>query len=157
MNKVKEYENAYENSPTLKAEGLDEKFRLISEHGGSVLAVMKYEDERYGYQFATWDYTNDRQGVAHGHYYPTWSFGANAFRIAKEDFALRSGLVDRSRYFSDEQLETIHGALNAALETVDTGAKERALLDIAEQIEEALELEPGNEFQLPERGGISMI
>ena len=43
-----------------------------------------------------WDF--DRQGVHAGHYF------TENYEAAKQDFAVRAGLVESQRLFSDEQL-----------------------------------------------------
>ncbi|MFQ9916315.1 MAG: hypothetical protein ACLRWQ_07895 [Flavonifractor plautii] len=54
-----------------------------------------------GAQFVTWARDYDWRGVNNGHYY------VEDYQGAKEDFALRSGLVARERVFDREQLEEL--------------------------------------------------
>lgn len=100
---ITEYINAFENAPPLTAEGLPNGFRLIAEHNRVVLAAKDMGD--YGYEFATWDRTYGNTGLTHGHYiydYPA----------VKEDFAVRSGLVNKHRIFNDSQMKDIYIALD---------------------------------------------
>ena len=80
---VREYTTAIEAAPQLKAEGLHENFRLLSEYNGLVLAGREMEGS-LGYEFATWWYTYDRTGVTQGNYHYDYD-------DAKLDFACRAG------------------------------------------------------------------
>ena len=134
--RVTEYVTAVDNAPLLIAEGLEQPYKKILEYNDYVLAGLEYENPKYGYQFATWQYTRDKSGVQFGHYYPTWSqeFRTNAFNKAKNDFALRSGLMIGERIFSKEQLANIYELLNVGLCTGMTPTLERNAEEIMEQI-----------------------
>ena len=54
-----------------------------------------------------WGY--DRKGLNNGHYY------REDYQGAKEDFALRAGLVTRERVFDQEQLEGLRQAVQGFL------------------------------------------
>ena len=97
---VSEYVEAVQNAHPLRVPGLEEKFRLLADFGGAVLAGRERTDGS-GYQFATWIWNSGRAGVSHGHYYE------GDFRRAKEDFAVRSGLISRAQLFTGGT----HGAL----------------------------------------------
>ena len=73
----------------------------------------------------------DRQGVHAGHYF------MENYEAAKQDFAVRAGLVERQRLFSDEQLAVIRNACAFALEDDATlsYAEEKQLQSVQEQIE----------------------
>ena len=73
----------------------------------------------------------DRQGVHVGHYF------MENYEAAKQDFAVRAGLVERQRLFSDEQLAVIRNACAFALEDDATlsYAEEKQLQSVQEQIE----------------------
>ena len=58
----------------------------------------------------TWEWDFDRQGVHAGHYF------MENYEAAKQDFAVRAGLVESQRLFSDEQLAVIKNACEFALE-----------------------------------------
>lgn len=103
---VGEYCSAYEKAPVLKAEGLPENYRCLSEFNGTVLAAKNSE---YGFEFVTWDRTFDGEGVTQGNYY-------TEYVAAKENFATRSGLIDKDKLFSDEQLERLRCCVKFALE-----------------------------------------
>mgnify|MGYP000826391985 CR=1 FL=1 len=97
--KTLEYMTAMETAPQLKASGLDGDYRILSDFGGTVLAGTP---SKYGVQFVTWDWDYDRTGVSHGHYFMENYVGA------KQDFATRSGLIQKEQLFSPEQLVEIY-------------------------------------------------
>lgn len=95
---VLDYCTAYEKSSELKADGLSEKYRCLAEFNGTVLAA-KYNEE-YGFEFVTWDRTYDGKAVCQGKYFEDYA-------AAKENFATRSGLIDKDKLFTTEELERI--------------------------------------------------
>ena len=103
------YVEAMENAPPLRAAGLHEDFRLLADFGGAVLAGQERENG-LGYQFVTWVWAYERQGVCHGHYYE------GDFQSAKQDFAVRSGLISKAQLFSPEQLTELYRATDFLLE-----------------------------------------
>ena len=106
---VYEYVEAMENAPLLRASGLHEDFRLLADFGGAVLAGQERENGQ-GYQFVTWVWDYDRQGVGHGHYYE------GDFQGAKRDFAVRAGLISRAQFFTPEELTELYRATDYLLE-----------------------------------------
>ena len=104
------YVEAVQNAPVLRAADLHEPFHLLADFGGAVLAGRELEQGR-GYQFVTWDWDFDRLGVSHGHYYE------GDFQSAKEDFAVRSGLISKARLFTPEQLTELYRATDHYVET----------------------------------------
>ena len=106
---VREYLEAMEAAPLLKASGLQEAFRLLADFGGTVLAGRERENGQ-GYQFVTWIWDYDRQGVSHGHYYE------GDFQSAKQDFAVRSGLISKAQIFTREELAELYRATDYLLE-----------------------------------------
>ena len=66
--RVFEYVEAMENTLLLRARGLDNKFHLLADFGGAVLAGRERGTGR-GYEFVTWIWDYERVGVSHGHYY----------------------------------------------------------------------------------------
>lgn len=93
-----EYMAILETAPRLKASGLDGDYRILADFGGTVLAGTP---SKYGVQFVTWDWDYDRTGVVHGHYF------MEKYDEAKQDFATRSGLIQKEQLFSPEQLTEI--------------------------------------------------
>ena len=95
---VMEYMTLLENAAPLKADGLADGYRVLAEFNGTV-----------GAQFVTWARDYDRSGVNNGHYY------MEDYQGAREDFALRSGLVARERVFDQEQMEGLRQAVQGFL------------------------------------------
>lgn len=126
--RVKEYMTLMEAALFLKATGLDEQYKLLADFNGVVLAGRS--GARNGVQFVTWDWDYDRKGVNHGHY------AGNDYNAAKQDFAVRCGLVDKHRLFSDQQLTTIHQSCSILEDEVILSDEQYKTLDsIRDQIE----------------------
>ena len=106
---VYEYVEAVQNAPLLCASGLHEDFRLLANFGGAVLAGQERENGQ-GYQFVTWIRDYEQRGVSHGHYYE------GDFQNAKQDFAVRSGLISRAQLFTPEELAELNRATDHFLE-----------------------------------------
>ena len=100
---IYEYCSVYEKAAPLKAEGLLGNYRCLAEFNSTVLAA-KYNEE-YGFEFVTWDRTFDSRAVCQGNYYSDYA-------AAKENFAVRSGLVDKDKMFSTEELEQLEKCVN---------------------------------------------
>lgn len=156
-----EYMKQMEAAPVLKASGLSEEFKLLADFNGSVLAG---QETKYGVQMVTWDWTYNKTGVTHGHYYGPG--GADSYIAAKQDFAVRSGLVRDGALFAPEQLTEIYRCIHETLDSeypiteerrklleTAAGQIERTVPDLAERVEQSnqkeLELEP------PDVGGIT--
>ena len=104
---VKEYMRIFDRAPALKAVGLDDTYKVLADFGDAVLAGRSCKT---GAKFVTWEWDFDRQGVHAGHYF------MENYEAAKKDFAVRAGLVESQRLFSDEQLAVIRDACEFALE-----------------------------------------
>ena len=142
------YVEAVQTAPLLHASGLSEKFHLLADFGGAVLAGRELENG-WGYQFVTWIWDHDRTGVSHGHYYE------EDFQGAKQDFAVRSGLISRAQLFSPEELTQLYRATDylldegpepedgqlKALQTSRTKI-EYTVPDLAERLEQSQGQEP---------------
>lgn len=126
---VSEYLKQMERSPSLHAEGVRESFKLLAEYKNTVFCACQY-DNGMGVQFVTWNYTYDRKGVTLGHYF------GNEYQAAKQDFAVRSGLVQEQRVFSDQQLSEIYRCVKFTEENslILTDESYKALQKISEQI-----------------------
>ena len=125
---VKEYLRIMERAPTLKAIDLGEDYKILAEFDDIVLAGRMSKN---GARFVTWEYDFDRRGVHAGHYF------MQLYESAKQDFAVRAGLVESQRLFSEEQLGVIRNACEFALEddTTLSYAEEKQLQSVQEQIE----------------------
>ena len=128
---VKEYMRIFERAPALKAVGLQDTFKVLVDFGDAVLAGRSCKT---GAKFVTWEWDFDRQGVHAGHYF------MENYEAAKQDFAVRAGLVESQRLFSDEQIAVIKNACEFALEDDATlsYAEEKQLHSVQEQIEPLL-------------------
>ncbi|MFR5381592.1 MAG: hypothetical protein ACLTGM_10920 [Oscillospiraceae bacterium] len=125
---VKEYMRIFERAPALKAVGLEDSYKVLADFGDAVLAGRYCKT---GAKFVTWEWDFDRQGVHAGHYF------MENYEAAKLDFAVRAGLINEQRLFSDEQLAVIRNACVFALEDDATlsYAEEKQLQSVQEQIE----------------------
>jgi len=99
----REYLEAFEQADELKASGLSLGYRKLLDFNGYVLA-MKELTRINEYEFVTWQYSPDGKSVNYGHYHTDYI-------SAKEDFANRAGLVDRSKLFSETQMKLIYTSL----------------------------------------------
>ena len=103
------YVETIQTAPLLHASGLSEKFHLLADFGGAVLAGRELGNG-WGYQFVTWIWDHDRTGVSHGHYYE------EDFQGAKQDFAVRSGLISKAQLFLPEELTQLYRATDYLLD-----------------------------------------
>ena len=141
---VKEYMRIFERAPALKAVGLEDTYKVLADFGDAVLAGQL---GKKGARFVTWEWDFDRQGVHVGHYF------MENYEAAKQDFAVRAGLVERQRLFSDEQLAVIRNACAFALEDDATlsYAEEKQLQSVQEQIELLLPQQERNQHPTMEQ------
>lgn len=104
-------------------------YKRLFEAGDAVLAARVMPNDTI--EYVTWVYGYDRKGVMWGHY-----FGEN-FTDAKQDFAIRAGLVDKQKLFSDKQISALHGAcLFRLMNDIELPYEdEQALHKIVEQFE----------------------
>ena len=100
---VWDYVEAVQTSDLLSVSGLSEEFHLLADFGGALLAGRERE-QGSGYQFVTWIWDYYRTGVCYGHYYE------DDFTAAKQDFAVRSGLIPRAQLFTPEELTELYRA-----------------------------------------------
>ena len=137
---IYEYCSVYEKAAPLKAERLSENYRCLAEFNGTVLAA-KYS-EQYEFEFVTWDRTYDGMGVCQGNYH-------SDYFAAKEDFAVRSGLVEKERLFSDDELLKLNCCIDFTLENGEylDYDEEQALTRLKEKIEEIAPFPSDNQEQ----------
>jgi len=130
--KTLEYITAMEAAPQLKASGLDGDYRILADFGGTVLAGTP---SKHGVQFVTWDWDYDRTGVVHGHYF------MENYDGAKQDFAIRSGLIHKEQLFSPEQMTEIY---RCCADSVDgdffdlAAEQEKVIRSVQQQIEDCV-------------------
>ena len=104
------YMRHMETAPPLLADGLSGDYRLLAEYNGTVLAGHQTQ---YGVQSITWDRLQDGT-LWQAHYFNA----GEGMDAAKQDFATRSGLVDRSALFTPEQLTEVYRCIHETLESV---------------------------------------
>ena len=107
VNEVSSYMRLLEAAPPLKVSGLDESYKMLADFNGAVLAG---HPTKLGVQFITWEWDYDHTGMWQGHY-----FSGN-YAHAKQDFALRSGLIERDQLFSPEQRAEVYRAIHETLD-----------------------------------------
>ena len=128
------YMSQMEAAPQLTASGLQGgDYRLLAEFSSVVLAG---HPTKYGAQFVTWERVQEGTALYQGDYYGPGA-GVDSYTAAKQDFAVRSGLVPRSALFTQEQLTEIHRSIQETLENhcPMTDERTKCLQSAAEQIE----------------------
>ncbi|WP_156118694.1 hypothetical protein [Paenibacillus sp. FSL P4-0081] len=103
VGKVWEIETTYHNATQLGISSLG-SYRSMLEYNHHVLAGRYDGDGEF--RFVTWEMNNERTGFAMGHY-----FYRNEYEKAKDDFLMRSGLLDKGRLFETDQLSSLYAAL----------------------------------------------
>ena len=104
---IYEYCSSYEKAAPLSADSLSKKYRSLAEFNDTVLAA-KYNEE-YGFEFVTWFRSSDGKSVCNGNYFSDYS-------SAKENFAIRSGLISKDKLFCEEELERLGKCVEFTLE-----------------------------------------
>ena len=125
---VTEYMRLMEQAPDLKASGLESGFKLLGEFNDVVLACRM---TRFGANFVTWNWDRDHSSVDNGHYF------MENYKGAKQDLAVRSGLVRKEQIFTPEQLIEVYRSILDALESDHpiTDARREILESVAVGIE----------------------
>ena len=121
------------SAPPLVADGLTGNYRLLAEFGDVVLAGHERAGG-YGVEFITWERIQEGTRLWQGHYYD------NDYAAAKQDFAVRSGLIPSGLLFTQDQLAVIFDAAQhmTALGLVSNPEQEKLLEQIMEQVEEVV-------------------
>ena len=101
---VDEYLRAMENGTELKARDFDMPYIKIAEYNEVVLAGREHSNGSF--EFATWNYKNN--SLYHGHY-------TTDYKGAREDFATRSGLVNKNLLFNKSELVEIYRCIEDTL------------------------------------------
>ena len=128
--KANEIQKMLDDAPMIKASGLSGDYRSLAEFNNIVLAGHQ---TKYGMEFVTWEWVQDHTALWQGHY-------MGSYEAAKQDFAVRAGLVPQSRLFGDQQLAEIYRCIHETMESEYpiTVEREKELKGIAEQIEDAV-------------------
>ena len=124
---MREYMTLLEQAPPLQAQSLTDDYRLLADFNGAVLAA---HPTRLGVQFVTWDWSFDHTGLNQGNYFQENYVGA------KQDFAIRAGLISKQQIFNQEQLVEIYRCCS---DTLDAGfdltaEQEKCIRGVQEQI-----------------------
>ena len=105
-------------------------YKKLAEFNGVVLGSVEHSNGEY--HFTTWAYRDN--ALYYGHYYGT------EYEMAKEDFAMRSGLVNVNCLFNHEQLVEIYRCaediLRAQYDLI--GEPNHTLEEVCEKIENAV-------------------
>ena len=127
---VDEYLRAMENGTELKARDFDMPYIKISEYNEVVLAGTEHSNGSF--EFATWNYKNN--SLYHGHY-------TTDYKGAREDFAIRSGLVNKNLLFNKNELVEIYRCIEDTLSNeYEMTDKQREILeDVQTRISNSVE------------------
>ena len=106
-----EYMRLMDTSPPLLAKGLDGDYRLLADFNGTVLAG---HPTAQGVQFVTWEWDYEHTGMWQGHYY------GNNYLGAKQDFAIRAGLISKTLLFEQSELDELYRCCQRTRELDDT-------------------------------------
>ncbi len=107
---IKWEDEVYTKAPHMEIEGL-KMYKLLSQYNDVVLAVrevstLDYNNQKvYQFDYVTWEKDKAVEGVHAGNY-----FGKN-YASAREDFAQRSGLINKDKLFSETEMLTIYSGL----------------------------------------------
>lgn len=128
---VHEYMELMRNAPPLDVAGLNSPYKKLADFNGYVFGGI---ETKRGVQFTTWQWTYEKTGLTLGHYY------GNNYLDAKEEFAIRTGLIREQQIFSSDQLTEIYHCAADTLknEATLTYERERAIEGIQNQIQELI-------------------
>ena len=134
---VKEYISLYEHAPQMKAADVSD-YRQLAAFGDTVLAATY--SEKNGFMFCTWKQNADGDSVFWGDYSPNYEY-------VKEAFAVRSGLVNKHRLFSENESADLCRCVDFAKGNCETLTyeQERQLDKLQEKLTDgypSLEAEP---------------
>ena len=122
----------YRNEDINEPERINAKDKVLADFNGTVLAGVQ---SKHGVHFVTWDWAYGHTGVCHGHYF------MENYAGAKQDFAIRSGLIQNEQLFTPEQMTEIY---RCCADSVDgdffelTGEQEKMIRSVQQQIEECV-------------------
>ena len=117
VNSTEEYMNLMKQAALWTINTPHSRYRLLSEHNGVVLLG---EESAEGTRFSIYE----KKGVL-GIWSECCLYGGYQYESAKEDFSVRSGLVNQNRLFSDSQLVEIYRCVLETLEMEYSMTEER--------------------------------
>lgn len=103
---VREYDKAMQQAPDLNIPDLTQPYKLLAKYNNIVLSGKVLSSGSF--EFVTW--RQNEKGLEHGNYF------GNNYAGAKEDFAVRSGLVNENKLFSNEEYMEIYRCVCDTLE-----------------------------------------
>ena len=119
-----------DNAPELKATDFNMPYKLLAEFNGVVLGGIEHRSNNT-FEFTTWSYGNN--ALYHGHYFTD-------YEKAKEDFVVRSGLLQSQKLFTDKEMMQIYrcteDTLNNGYEL--SGEQIEVLEQVQEKIKESI-------------------
>ncbi|ASA23399.1 hypothetical protein [Paenibacillus donghaensis] len=142
VGKIWEIESTYRNAAQLGISSLN-SYRSMLEYNHHVLAGRYDGDGEF--RFVTWEMNSERTGFAMGHY-----FYRNEYEKAKDDFLMRSGLLDKGRVFDSDQISSLYTALlYHSINDATLGDNEKQSIDLLLQKIESLTPHPPNPLHSP--------
>ncbi len=124
-----------ETAPFLKADGLEDGYKVLADFNGTVLAGVQ---SKHGVHFVTWDWAYGHTGVCHGHY-----FMENYAGASNRTFAIRSGLISKGTAFHrPEQMTEIYrccaDSVDGEISLNSRESREKMIRSVQQQIEECV-------------------
>ena len=132
-----EQEENYNKAFPIRSEGLG-RYRLICEYNNALLAAYEVTNvdsdmrEVKDYEYITWE--KDRKGLEHGVHTGRY-FGSN-YAAAKENFSIRSGMINKDKLFSETEMKAILAGL-VKLATLDENTDDNS--EIYHRIKQKIE------------------
>lgn len=129
VKKVKWEDEVYSKAPNIEIEGLM-KYKLLSQYNNVILAAcevstLDYNNQKvHQFDYVTWEKDEAVGGVHAGNY-----FGEN-YSSAREDFAQRSGLINKDKLFSETEMLTIYSGLVKLQELHDMSWEQEKVIDL---------------------------
>lgn len=126
---VREYVGLYESSKQMKPKDV-QNYRKLSEYGDVVFAGMY--SPKHGFMFCSWRQSDGGRYLAHGDYSPD-------YLSSKENFAVRAGLVDNNKLFTQEEAEELFKCAAFARDNCDslTYDQDHSLMELMEKLQDA--------------------
>ncbi len=121
---VKEFIDLMEKAPELSARDFNMPYKLLAEFNGVVLGGIEHQSTR-SFEFTTWSYGNN--ALYHGHYFTD-------YEKAKEDFVVRSGLLQSTKLFNDKEMMQIYRCTEDTLNNGYELSDEQ--IEVLEQVQE---------------------
>ncbi|MDL2289000.1 hypothetical protein LJC32_06490 [Oscillospiraceae bacterium OttesenSCG-928-F05] len=130
---VWEYVEAVDCAPAFTKADPADRYKLLAEYGNHVLCGRD-DGPTHGFTFVTWRKAYGGESVELGHY-------TGDYRAAKQDFALRAGLVRENLLFEKEQYSLLLEAvsLQRRMDDLLTQEQDRQLRDMQGQLEHICE------------------